>query len=471
MDRASQVLAQRLFVDEPRTYAALSEISNVPISTLNHRDRGRRSREELAQRQQYLTLEEEKALVKFLLLMSNLRHPKRHNNYIYNKDPAILSENVYNMDETGVMLSMLGSVKVLVGKDDLRDYRGAGVKQTTVTAIECISADGSNWMIYPTPGWHYSYSENGYNNLKISLEWLMRVFNPQTKEQANGRPRVLICDGFGTHETLETLQFCLEHNIVLCRLPSHTSHKLQPCDVGAFASLKTAYRDEVERLNRGGVDTVGKEHFTPLYKPARERALTKRNIIAGWAATSLFPFNPERVLRGIQKPSTEVTIPNANELTPITPVTPATTEALTSLHNLINKDAHALDKTSKQRLQRHVQKLASAAKTSFTECALLQDQNRFLLKTNNEAKVRRSTRSVVLGKAKVMSYKDLEEARAKRNAKEKAIASKGKRGQAEAEVEAEVASSVPKDKVARISEVEPAKDAPMPWRIPVAKMY
>jgi hypothetical protein len=29
------------------------------------------------------------------------------------QDPAILAENVYNMDETGVMLSMPGSVKVL----------------------------------------------------------------------------------------------------------------------------------------------------------------------------------------------------------------------------------------------------------------------------------------------------------------------------------------------------------------------
>ena len=34
-------------------------------------------------------------------------------------DQAILPENVYNMDETGVMLSMFSSVKVLVSKDDL----------------------------------------------------------------------------------------------------------------------------------------------------------------------------------------------------------------------------------------------------------------------------------------------------------------------------------------------------------------
>jgi hypothetical protein len=30
------------------------------------------------------------------------------------QDPTVLPENVYKMDETGVMLSMLGSVKVLV---------------------------------------------------------------------------------------------------------------------------------------------------------------------------------------------------------------------------------------------------------------------------------------------------------------------------------------------------------------------
>jgi hypothetical protein len=58
------------------------------------------------------------------------------------RDPAISKENVYNVDETGVMLLMLGSVKVLVGKDDTRDYRGTRVKRTMVTAIECISGNG-----------------------------------------------------------------------------------------------------------------------------------------------------------------------------------------------------------------------------------------------------------------------------------------------------------------------------------------
>jgi hypothetical protein len=97
------------------------------------------------------------------------------------------------MDETGVMLSILGSIKVLIGKDDLRSYRGAYIKRTVVTAIEYISADGryldpiiiwpastyrANWTTYPTPGWHYAYSESEYIDSKISLKWLKRIFDP-----------------------------------------------------------------------------------------------------------------------------------------------------------------------------------------------------------------------------------------------------------------------------------------------------
>jgi len=45
------------------------------------------------------------------------------------------------MNEIEVMLSMLSFVKVLIDKNDIRDYRGARIKRTTMTAIECISAD------------------------------------------------------------------------------------------------------------------------------------------------------------------------------------------------------------------------------------------------------------------------------------------------------------------------------------------
>lgn len=163
------------------------------------------------------------------------------------------------------------------------------------------------------------------------------MFDLETGERANEKPRVLVVDGFRTHETLEVLDFSLANNIILCRLPSHTSHNLQPCDVGPFAPLTTSYRDQVERLNRGGVDTVGKEHFTYLYSPERDMAMNRRNIRAGWVATGLLLFKPERMLKDNPKPPADLVIPrNDGAARPCpsaevvhTPVTPVTTEALT----------------------------------------------------------------------------------------------------------------------------------------------
>jgi hypothetical protein len=42
---------------------------------------------------------------------------------------------------------MLSSIKVLISKDDPRDYRGAGVKRMMVTAIECISVNSKSLLL------------------------------------------------------------------------------------------------------------------------------------------------------------------------------------------------------------------------------------------------------------------------------------------------------------------------------------
>jgi hypothetical protein len=129
------------------------------------------------------------------------------------------------------------------------------------------------------------------------------------------------------------------------------------------------------------VNIISKQYFTSLFSPIRERAFTPKNIKAGFAASGLFPLNPERVLRDIPKPPTNLNIPIVDEvevgscpqdIVPQTPVTPVLVEeALVSLQNLIIKqDTHTLDDTSKRNLQRHVQKLVKASQTSLTKGAL-----------------------------------------------------------------------------------------------------
>ena len=80
-------------------------------------------------------------------------------------------------------------------------------------------------MTYSTPGWFYALSRTGYIDSFISLGWIKRVFDPQTKARANEKLRIIICDGFRIHETLKIIEFCLKNHIIQCRLPSHTSHK------------------------------------------------------------------------------------------------------------------------------------------------------------------------------------------------------------------------------------------------------
>jgi hypothetical protein len=269
-----------------------------------------------------------------------------------------------------------------------------------------------------------------------------------------------------------------------------------------FAPLKTAYREQVERLERGGVNTIGKEHFTTLFSPARYRAFTAKNIKAGFAASGLLPFNPDRVLNSMPKPVPNLTVPRIDEVnngplpqeevlqTPVTPATPVSAEGLMSLQNLIiRQDAHALEEASKRRLRRHLDKFAKAAHLSFAKGALQQHHIRLLLKINDEAKVRRSTKSLVLGKAKVMGYEELQAARAKRAETEaaKATTAKGKRGRKRTKATSDADAAEPKGKVARTgATLEPtisaaahhrktivAEGGPAstPWRAPVARMY
>lgn len=160
-----------------------------------------------------------------------------------------------------------------------------------------------------------------------------------------------------------------------------------------------------------------------------------------------------------------------------------------------------LDETSRQRLERRIQKLTNATQQSFSERALLHEQNQFLAEINNEAKVRRSTKSLVIGKARVISYEDLEKARAERVAKDLAkvaarVAKEQKNAKKsatatpatdEAEAEkprrgrkrkgrAEGDMPEPKAKMVRTGgtealEGEQEAGTPEPWRAPVARMW
>ncbi|KAI4135222.1 MAG: hypothetical protein LQ347_000861 [Umbilicaria vellea] len=168
---------------------------------------------------------------------------------------------------------------------------------------------------------------------------------------------------------------------------------------------------------------------------------------------------------------------------PQTPATPLSAEGLTLLLNMIKQVPD--NETNRQHKERLQQKHTNATQLSFAERALLQEHNRFLAQINNEAKVRRSIKSDVLGTARVMSYEDLKKAKAERAAKK--AATEAKKAAKEAR-EATAGKSTrdrkrkslagadapePKAKVAGEGATLVAEDkiAPTRWRAPVARMY
>ena len=109
-----------------------------------------------------------------------------------------------------------------------------------------------------------------------------------------------------------------------------------------------------------------------------------------------------------------------------------------------------------------------------------------MLRANNEAKTRRATASTVLGKAKVMSFEDLQKARADRAHKDAAKvhkrmakpARKRKHIMSEAEMEPGVVVSSTKAPDAARGAAPPGEaitfidaDNSAPWRAPVAQMW
>jgi hypothetical protein len=82
-------------------------------------------------------------------------------------------------------------------------------------------------------------------------------------------------------------------------MPAHTSHLLQPLDVGCFSPLKTAYGREVTELARQGVYHIDKEEFLSIYPRVRRSVLTEQNIQSGFRATGLVPHCPDRVISSL----------------------------------------------------------------------------------------------------------------------------------------------------------------------------
>jgi hypothetical protein len=231
------------------------------------------------------------------------------------RDEGILDENIYNVDESGCALGMIQAARAIIDTNVPLTYHAQPGRQEWVTVIECISGDGTSispliifkgeningrWVPKDAPrDWHISCNSKGWSSNEHGLQWLQECFEPQTRSKANGRKRILLCDGHDSHITAGFILHCLRNNIILIILPPHSSHLLQPLDVAVFGPLKTAISTQLDRFIRTGISRVQKVEWLTGYIKARSIALSSRNILSGWSGAGLIPFAPTSILRKI----------------------------------------------------------------------------------------------------------------------------------------------------------------------------
>jgi len=99
-------------------------------------------------------------------------------------------------------------------------------------------------------------------------------------------------DNHASHVTIEAITFCRENGIVILGFPPHTSHRLQPLDVGFYGPLKTAYSqacDDILVSNPGICISI--THVPQLFSTAYFKVATIQTAVNAFRATGIEPFD------------------------------------------------------------------------------------------------------------------------------------------------------------------------------------
>ena len=229
---------------------------------------------------------------------------------------GIHPDDIYNFDETGFAMGVISSTRVVTRAE----YYGrakllSSGNREWVTTIECIRACGEalppciifkakgyteGWLDSSLPiGSRIEVSQNGWTTDEIGLRWLQNLFIPATNQRSQGVWRLLILDGHGSHLTPQFDQICEQNKIIPLCMPAHSSHLLQPLDIGCFSVLKRAYSKEIESDIRAGVNSISKLDFLEAYPIARAQSYKSETIKNSFIAAGLVPFNAKTVLQNL----------------------------------------------------------------------------------------------------------------------------------------------------------------------------
>nr|CAH7745913.1 unnamed protein product [Callosobruchus chinensis] len=224
------------------------------------------------------------------------------------------SERIFNVDEKGCRLSLHHQQSVLAKKGAKRVHLVAQEHGENVTVVSCGNASGNSippailfkgkrlkpeWKDTLPPGSLVLMTPRDSMNITTFCNWieLLAKYKPAGK-------CLLIFDGAKCHLDHTIVDVAERHDIVLYCLPSNTTSELQPMDKSVFRSFEYHWDDQVlQYWTRHKDRNITKMRFGQIFSVVWDKSVTPANIKAGFAATGIFPFNPEAVSEVAYAPS------------------------------------------------------------------------------------------------------------------------------------------------------------------------
>ena len=208
---------------------------------------------------------------------------------------------MWNMDEEGFILGKANRAKVMARagrqpprttQDGTRELitviEACGAKQGMLPPMVVFKGTAyyKGWYTEVTEETHayFAYSPKGCTTDEIGLQWLQK-FDAQTRTELATPPlpvpteyHLLILDGHRSHYNLRFCEYAWENKIILLSYPGHSTHLLQPLDVGWFSPLQKVYGDTVAADMKKTRTGLTKGAFWGFHCAAQAKTYTLSNI-------------------------------------------------------------------------------------------------------------------------------------------------------------------------------------------------
>lgn len=219
------------------------------------------------------------------------------------------------------MIGLLRTLKRVAPIESIKSGHKLGAVQDGsrefISLLACISASGKALppaLIYQGASFdlqdtwvedireedeaYFAATKNGWSCDALGIDWLTRVFDRHTREEAGNRRRLLIVDGHSSHVNMAFIRKADTLRILVLILPPHTTHRLQPLDVGLFQPLSTAYSKHLNEFLYGslGMSKMTKRNFWNVFKHAWNDSFTIKNILHAFEKTGISPLDATKTV-------------------------------------------------------------------------------------------------------------------------------------------------------------------------------